>query len=115
MRRKSRLPNNSQPKATPIDPATAATITGTISLNGTPPKPKPIDMSNDPGCKGSAASEQVVVDDGHLANVLVYVKDGLGDRSFDPPQQSRHHQAGRLSLCPAHGRSHGRAAGEIRG
>ncbi len=79
--------NNSQPKATPIDPATAATITGTISFDGTPPKPKPIDMSNDPGCKGSATSEQVVVDDGHLANVLVYVKDGLGNHSFDPPQQ----------------------------
>ncbi len=74
--------------ATPIDPATTATITGTIMFEGTPPKPKPIDMSNDPGCKGEAASEQVVVDDGHLANVLVYVKDGLGNRSFDPPQQS---------------------------
>lgn len=80
--------NNAQPKATPIDPATTATITGTITFEGTPPRPKPIDMSNDPGCKGQAASEQVVVDDGHLANVLVYVKDGLGNRSFDPPQQS---------------------------
>jgi len=28
-----------------------------------------------------------VVDEGHLANVLVYVKDGLANRSFDPPQQ----------------------------
>ena len=37
--------------------------------------------------KEQAASEQVVVDDGHLANVLVYVKDGLGNRSFGPPQQ----------------------------
>jgi plastocyanin len=75
-------------KSTPIDPATAATITGTISFDGAAPKAKPIDMSNDPGCKGQAASEQVVVDDGHLANVLVYVKDGLGNRSFDPPQKS---------------------------
>lgn len=75
-------------KSTPIDPATTATITGTISFEGTSPRAKPIDMSNDPGCKGSAASEQVVVDDGHLANVLVYVKDGLGNRNFDPPQQS---------------------------
>ncbi len=83
-----RAADNSRPKATPIDPATTATITGTIMFEGTPPKPKPIDMSNDPGCKGEAASEQVVVDDGHLANVLVYVKDGLGNRSFDPPQQS---------------------------
>jgi len=78
----------SRPKATPIDPATTATITGSVSFEGTPPRARPIDMSNDPGCKGSAASEQVVVDDGHLANVLVYVKDGLGNRNFDPPQQS---------------------------
>ena len=28
-----------------------------------------------------------MVDEGHLANVLVYVKDGLANRSFDPPQQ----------------------------
>ncbi len=79
---------NSGPRATPIDPATTATITGTINFDGTPPKAKAIDMSNDPGCKGQLTSEQVVVDDGHLANVLVYVKDGLGDRNFDPPQRS---------------------------
>ena len=80
--------DNSRPKATPIDPRTTATIAGTIKFEGTPPRAKPIDMSNDPGCKGNAVSEQVVVDDGHLANVLVYVKDGLGNRTFDPPQQS---------------------------
>jgi plastocyanin len=80
--------DNSRPKAARIDPATTATITGTIQFEGTAPTPKQIDMSNDPGCKGSATSEQVVVDDGHLANVLVYVKDGLGNRTFDPPQQS---------------------------
>jgi plastocyanin len=80
--------NNSQPKAAPVDPATAATVTGTIAFEGTPPQPKPIDMSNDPGCKGQAASEQVVVADGHLANVLVYVKDGLGSGAFDPLQPS---------------------------
>ncbi len=78
---------HSQTKASPIDPATAATIQGTVNFEGTAPTAKTIDMSNDPGCKGEAASEQVVVEDGHLANVLVYVKDGLGSRTFDPPQQ----------------------------
>ncbi len=73
--------NHTAPKATLIDPATVATITGTVDFAGTPPKPKTIDMSNDPGCKGHTASEQVVVDDGHLANVLVYVKSGLAPRS----------------------------------
>jgi hypothetical protein len=47
--------DNSRPKSTPIDPATTATITGSVSFEGTPPRAKPIDMSNDPGCKGSAA------------------------------------------------------------
>jgi len=75
------------PTATPIDPAAAATITGTVSFAGAPPKARPIDMSNDPGCKGQTESEQVVVDNGHLANVLVYVKDGLGSATFAPPQQ----------------------------
>ena len=79
--------DHSQTKATPIDPATTATIQGIVNFEGTAPAAKAIDMSNDPGCKGQAASEQVIVDDGHLANVLVYVKDGLGNRAFDPPQQ----------------------------
>lgn len=72
---------------TPIDPSTAATITGTVTFEGIPPKAKPIDMSSDPGCKGETASEQIAVDNGHLANVLVYVKDGLGGKNFAPPQQ----------------------------
>ncbi|MGC2110797.1 MAG: carboxypeptidase regulatory-like domain-containing protein [Candidatus Korobacteraceae bacterium] len=74
-------------KAAPVDAAVAATISGTVSFDGTPPTPKHIDMSNDPGCKGNAASEQILVDDGHLANVLVYVKDGLGNLAFDPSNQ----------------------------
>ena len=78
---------NSTTALTPIDPSTAATIIGTVSFDGVPPKAKPIDMSSDPGCKGQTGSEQVVVDNGHLANVLVYVKDGLGGKSFAPPQQ----------------------------
>jgi len=72
----------------PIDPSSAATITGTVSFEGAPPKAKPIDMSSDPGCRGQTESEQVVVDNGHLANVLVYVKDGLGGKNFAPPQQT---------------------------
>jgi plastocyanin len=75
------------PPATPIDPSTAATIAGTVSFEGAPPKAKSIDMSSDPGCKGQTESEQVVVDNGHLANILVYVKEGLGGKNFAPPQQ----------------------------
>jgi len=42
-------------------------------------------MSADSGCRGENQSEITVVDNGHLANVLVYVKDGLDGRSFPPP------------------------------
>ena len=84
----SQASTQSQVKAPPVDPATAATITGTVTFQGSPPLLHPIDMSNDPGCKGETASEQVVVDDGHLANVLVYVKSGLAPGSYDPPKQA---------------------------
>jgi plastocyanin len=74
-----------QPAATPIDPATVATVSGTVKFDGAAPKPAKIDMSQDPACKGGNESENVVVDNGDLANVFVYVKDGLGNRTFDVP------------------------------
>lgn len=79
---------SAQAAATPIDPATAATIDGTVKFDGTPPKPQKIDMSQDPACKGTNATETVEVDNGNLANVFVYVKDGLGDRTFAPPKEA---------------------------
>src|SRR5512142_3396525 len=69
--------------ATPIDPSTAATVSGVVQFSGTAPKPVKIDMSQDPACKGNNVSETVVVDNGNLENAFVYVKDGLGDRTFD--------------------------------
>src|SRR5579864_8052212 len=75
-----------QPAATPIDPATVATINGTVKFDGPAPKAAKIDMSQDPGCKGTNEAENVVVSGGDLANVFVYVKDGLGDRTFDVPK-----------------------------
>jgi plastocyanin len=74
-----------QPAATPIDPNTVATINGTVKFDGTAPKPAKIDMSQDPACKGMNEAENVVVNNGDLANVFVYVKDGLGNRTFDVP------------------------------
>ena len=74
------------PAATPIDPATVATVKGTVKFDGTAPKASKIDMSQDPGCKGTNEAENVVVSGGDLANVFVYVKDGLGNRTFDVPK-----------------------------
>ena len=74
------------PAATPIDPATAATVSGTVKFDGAAPKAAKIDMSQDANCQGGNTAENVVVSGGHLENVFVYVKEGLGNRSFDVPK-----------------------------
>ena len=78
------------PKSKPIttiDPTTAATITGTVHFEGAVPAAAKIDMSNDSDCGAKlASSENLIVDHDNLAYVFVYVKDGLGDRGFAPPQ-----------------------------
>ncbi|MBI2677392.1 MAG: hypothetical protein HYX28_01275 [Candidatus Koribacter versatilis] len=76
--------------ATPMDKSQVASVSGMAMFTGAAPKPTKIDMSQDPACKKSGAenmTETVVVDDkGDLANVFVYVKDGLGDRAFEVPK-----------------------------
>jgi plastocyanin len=74
--------------STPIDPATAASISGTVKLDGEAPKAAKIDMSQDPACKGTNMAENVMATGGHLANVYVYVKEGLGSRTFDVPKEA---------------------------
>src|SRR6202046_1113191 len=76
------------PAATPIDPSTVASVSGTVKFDGTAPKPSKIDMSQDAACKGTNTAETIVVDGGKVANVFVYVKDGLGDRTFDVPKDA---------------------------
>jgi hypothetical protein len=65
-------------------------LTGTVSLSGAAPKPRQIDMSADPVCyenNPKPFTESIVGTDGHLANVLIYVKTGaaLEGLSFDVP------------------------------
>ena len=76
----------SAPAATPIDPATVGSVSGTVKFDGAAPKAQKIDMSQDPACKGTNEAENIVADKGDLANVFVYVKDGLGSRTFDVPK-----------------------------
>ena len=81
--------NTSSP-ATPtanaqIDPETAGSVSGTIHFNGKAPTPIVIDMTQDPACGQTPnVTEQYIVHDGQLANVFVYVKDGLGNRIYMP-------------------------------
>ena len=79
------------PKAVsnPVDPATAGNVTGHVTLEGTPPPNQPIKTASDPNCKAAITTQTFVVGDGgSLANVFVYVKDGLGNRVFPVPTQS---------------------------
>lgn len=67
--------------ATVIDPATAAGVSGVIKLDGPVPPVAAIKMSADPICARTNANPRsdslLVSADGAVANVLVYVKDGL--------------------------------------
>ncbi|MDQ4079801.1 MAG: carboxypeptidase regulatory-like domain-containing protein [Gemmatimonadota bacterium] len=74
-------PAAGQEGAGAVAPAGGGTITGTVSFTGTPPANPTIDMSEEPACAqkhaGGARDPQVVVTDGKLANVFVFVKSGL--------------------------------------
>jgi len=86
-------PDKLQPSATPaaapaapIDPATVADISGHITLQGTPPRAEKIKTASDPNCTAPVYTESFVTgDNGALQNVFVYVKDGLGNRTFPVP------------------------------
>ena len=74
-----------------IDPSTAGTISGTVTLTGTPPALKPIDMSASAACVQANKSPvvpplAVTGENGALANVVVYVKSGLGNYRYDAPK-----------------------------
>ena len=71
---------------------TSVSVKGTVKFEGTAPKLARIDMSQDPLCTKAhptpATTEEVVVGTtGGLANVVVYVSDGLTSHDFQPPQQ----------------------------
>ena len=64
---------------TPVDPATAGSVSGVVTFAGKAPARVKIDMTMDPVCEMKASdnfSEQYLVKDGKLANVFVYVKSG---------------------------------------
>jgi hypothetical protein len=65
------------------------TITGKISYDGAVPAPKKIDMSQDANCAAAAGdknADDLLVTDGKLANVFVYLKGGPTDKfSFPTP------------------------------
>lgn len=79
--------------AAAIDMATAATVSGKVNFTGTKPTAKKIRMDAEKYCVEQHGGhpvdvEEVIVNDnGTLANVFVWIKEGLGDRAFEAPTQ----------------------------
>ena len=74
----------------PVDAATAGNITGSIMFEGDAPSMDAIDMSAESVCAAKHSStpmiqEVVVNGNGTLANVFVYVKEGLENLQFPTP------------------------------
>lgn len=73
-------------------PTTGGAVHGTVRINGKVPPGKTISMSADPACAklhpSPVVAQEVMADaKGELENVIVFVSEGLGDRTFDPPTQ----------------------------
>ncbi len=69
----------------------AAGVTGFVAFEGPVPPPVQVRMNSDPVCVARhdkpVFSEEVLVSNGRLANVFVYVKEGLEEYSFPPPDE----------------------------
>jgi len=84
-----------EPNAAPVaGTATGgSTVQGTVKFTGTAPANPSIDMSEEPTCKAKYSTPPkepvVVVNNGNLANVFVYVKSGLpAGQKYDTPKES---------------------------
>lgn len=78
-----------------VDPAEAAVIAGVVRFEGAAPAGEPIDMSDEPACAATHATDGMAVrrpvianDNGTLRNVFVYVKEGLEGKRFATPQEA---------------------------
>lgn len=60
-------------------------ITGVIKFTGAVPTPSKLDMSSDSKCEGENFLHDVVVKDGKLQNVFVFVKSGAPQATFETP------------------------------
>jgi plastocyanin len=74
-----------------VDMATAGGVKGVVNFEGTAPKNEAIKMNADPVCVKQNKDPQfqttyeVSADGKTLGNVFVYVKDGLGNYTYDAP------------------------------
>lgn len=81
-----------KPAGKPVDTATAATVSGKVVLEGTPPKAEVIKMASDPICMRENGGQReteifVVGPNNELRNVVVYLKEAPAGYAFDAPSQ----------------------------
>ena len=74
------------------DAATAGTLTGTVVFRGTRPQRRVMSMDSEETCQklhsGKPVYDEPVLTGkaGGLTDAFVYIKDGLGDKKFEPPK-----------------------------
>jgi len=83
-------PERSSAPPANVDPATTGSVSGVVRLEGPVPPARKIIMSGDAACASAGqeppVSQEVVADaQGNLANVVIYVKGGIGYFSFAIP------------------------------
>jgi plastocyanin len=83
--------NTPAPGAQRVDASKAGGVTGRVSYEGAVPQNPAVKLDSDPACArehpAGLVLESVIVNDGGLENVFVYVKDGLGNYHFDTPAE----------------------------
>lgn len=72
--------------------AGTAVVKGFVKFAGTMPPASRLNMNADPSCAklhpaGLTAEDTIAGADGGLQNVVVFISEGLGDRTYDLPQQ----------------------------
>lgn len=77
-------------QAKKVDPATAGSVAGKVTLNGPAPAPEAVRVAVDQTCIQAMGpnpkSDAILVRaDGAIQNAFVYIKDSLSDYTFDVP------------------------------
>ena len=77
------------PDAKRVDESKAGNVSGRVTYEGAVPATAPISLESDPACAREHPNglklDTILVTNGGLENVFVYVKDGLGNYYFDTP------------------------------
>ena len=80
------------PDAKRVDESKAGIVSGRVTFEGAVPESVPAKLDSDPACAREHPNglklDTILVTNGGLDNVFVYVKDGLGNYYFDAPTEA---------------------------